>query len=165
MEPQTIYLPVVTTTSMATNPRGRLTYQSYPFLTSEEFAEVCHYMDTKYCQATLGPLRRKWRLNVHTALDTSATSRANPVTFLQISKPLDNSEMDDQLTSRLGNVTLNEPVPPRRSARQAMRQTMQESMADSMMIDAEEADKVRGIKRLSVPQHCILIIPLTRFSR
>lgn len=145
MEPQVIRLSAGTTTSMATKLRDRSTYQSYPFLTNEEFAEACHYMDTKYCQAALGPLRRKWRLHVHTALDTSATSRDNLVTFLQISKPLDNSDTDDQLASRLGNVALDEPAPTRRSKRQAMhqaaRQAMEESMADSMMIDAEEADK------------------------
>ncbi|KAJ8125882.1 hypothetical protein O1611_g7758 [Lasiodiplodia mahajangana] len=124
-----------TTTGMAYN---RSTYRRYPFLTNEEFAEVCHYLDAKYCQATLGPLRKEWRLNVHTALDISATSVVDRVTFLQITKPFENNEADDQLASRLGNVALDEPqVSTRRSRRLAM----QQSAADTMMIDMEEADK------------------------
>lgn len=119
-------------------------YQCYPFLTSEEFAEVCHYLDAKYCQATLGPLRRKWRLTLHIALDTSATSHAHPVTFLQITKPLEHNETDDQLASRLSSVALDEsPAITRRSKRLAMRQPT----ADSEMMEAEEADKVCGIER------------------
>ncbi|TGJ82721.1 hypothetical protein E0Z10_g6046 [Xylaria hypoxylon] len=114
------------------------TYQCYPFLTNEEFAEVCHYLDAKYCQAHLGPLRKQWRLNLHTALDTTATSHADLLTFLQITKPLEINEADDELASRLGNVALNESsVPTRRSTRQSMRQ----SAADSMMISMEEADQ------------------------
>lgn len=128
------------TTSMATV----YNYQCYPFLTGEEFAEVCHYLDAKYCQAILGPLRKKWRLNLHTALNTSAASHAELVTFLQITKPLDHNETDDQLASRLGSVALDEsPAITRRSTRLALRQ----STADSKMMEMEEADKVRGIGR------------------
>ncbi|KAI1160552.1 hypothetical protein F5B18DRAFT_654550 [Nemania serpens] len=113
-------------------------YQCYPFLTGEEFAEVCHYLDAKYCQAILGPLRKKWRLNLHTALNTSAASHAELVTFLQITKPLDHNETDDQLASRLGSVALDEsPAITRRSTRLALRQ----STADSKMMEMEEADK------------------------
>ncbi|KAI0196243.1 hypothetical protein EV127DRAFT_331304 [Xylaria flabelliformis] len=123
---------------MAASVHNRSTYQCYPFLTNEEFAEVCHYLDVKYCQATLGPLRKQWRLNLHTALDTSATSHADLVTFLQITKPFEANEVDDQLASHLSTVALGEPsAPTRRSKRQSMRQ----SAADSMMIDLEEADK------------------------
>ncbi|KAI0109607.1 hypothetical protein GGR51DRAFT_100902 [Nemania sp. FL0031] len=124
-----------TATSMAYN---RSTYRCYPFLTNEEFAEACHYLDAKYCQATLGPLRKDWRLNLHTALDTSATSHADTVTFLQIAKPFENNEADDQLASRLGNVALDEP---RVSTRRSTRLAMQQSAADTMMIAMEEADE------------------------
>ncbi|TRX98174.1 hypothetical protein FHL15_000819 [Xylaria flabelliformis] len=135
---QPSYQSVGTQTSMAASIHNRSTYQCYPFLTNEEFAEVCHYLDVKYCQATLGPLRKQWRLNLHTALDTSATSHADLVTFLQITKPFEANEVDDQLASHLSNVALGEPsAPTRRSKRQSMRQ----SAADNMMIDLEEADK------------------------
>ncbi|KAI0854810.1 hypothetical protein F4860DRAFT_520453 [Xylaria cubensis] len=135
---QPTYQSVGTQTSMAASVHNRSTYQCYPFLTNEEFAEVCHYLAVKYCQATLGPLRKQWRLNLHTALDTSATSHADLVTFLQITKPFEANEVDDQLASHLSNVALGEPsAPTRRSKRQSMRQ----SAADNMMIDLEEADK------------------------
>ncbi|RWA11899.1 hypothetical protein EKO27_g3203 [Xylaria grammica] len=121
---------------------NRSTYQCYPFLTNEEFAEVCHYFDAKYCRAPLGPLRKQWRLDLHTALDTTATSHTDLVTFLQITIPLDNNEVDDQLASSLGNIALGEPsTSSRRSRRLAMQDAVQQPEADSMMIDMEEADK------------------------
>ncbi|GAP90515.2 putative ubiquitin-like-conjugating enzyme ATG10 [Rosellinia necatrix] len=123
---------------MTADIQNRSAYKCYPFLTNEEFAEVCHYLDAKYCQATLGSLRKQWRLNVHTALDTSATSRADLVTFLQITKPFENNKTDEELARSLSNVALDEPLAPtRRSTRRSTRQ----STSDSMMIDAEEADK------------------------
>ncbi|KAI1130412.1 hypothetical protein F5Y10DRAFT_118460 [Nemania abortiva] len=129
--------PAEATTSMEVDVHNRSTYRCYPFLTDEEFAEVCHYLDAKYCQATLGPLRKEWRLNVHTALDTSAASLADSVTYLQITKPLEKNEADDQLASRLNKVALEPQAPPRRSKRLAK----QQSEADTKMIAMEEADK------------------------
>ncbi|KAI1819201.1 hypothetical protein F4861DRAFT_534642 [Xylaria intraflava] len=126
---------------MATNVGNRSSYRAFPFLTGKEFTEVCHYLDAKYCQATLGPLRAKWRLNVHSALGSIAISHANRVTFLQITTPIDNSEVDVRLASRLGNVALNEPAAPRRSKRLATMQPPLSNPTDSMMVDAEEADK------------------------
>ncbi|KAI0966979.1 hypothetical protein F4678DRAFT_264363 [Xylaria arbuscula] len=118
------------------------TYQCYPYLTPEEFAEICHYFDARYSQATLGPLRNQWRLNLHTALDTSATSRADLVTFLQITKPLEHNEVEGQLSSLLGNVALDESAAPtRRSTRRSTRQAVPQSAADSMLISMEEADQ------------------------
>jgi ubiquitin-like-conjugating enzyme ATG10 len=127
---------------MAANLQNRSTYQCYPFLTKEEFAEVCHYLDAKYYQATLGPLRGEWRLNLHTALDTSATSHADLVTFLQITKPLEKNETEDQLASCLSNVVLDET---RTSTRRSKRLSKRQSTADSRMIAMEEADKVCGL--------------------
>ncbi len=132
------------------------TYRCYPFLTNEEFAEVCHYLDAKYYQATLGPLRNQWRLHLHTALDTSAASHAGLVTFLQIIKPLENNDVDNQLACRLGNVALDES---HASTRRSTRQAMHQSAADSMLISMEEADKVRGIGRLFMLQLDTLLCP------
>ncbi|KAI1304742.1 hypothetical protein F5Y03DRAFT_166695 [Xylaria venustula] len=118
------------------------TYQCYPYLTTEEFAEVCHYFDARYSQATLGPLRNRWRLNLHTALNTSATWRADLVTFLQITKPLEHNEVETQLTSLLGNIALDESAATtRRSTRLSTRQAVHQPAADSMLISMEEADK------------------------
>jgi ubiquitin-like-conjugating enzyme ATG10 len=92
----------------------------------------------RYCQAALGPLRKQWRLNLHTALDTSATSYVDQVTFLQITRPFD-TEAEDQLTSLLGNVALEESMAStRRSTRQAT--------TDRILIDMEDADKVRSMR-------------------
>ncbi|KAI0436018.1 hypothetical protein F4803DRAFT_257815 [Xylaria telfairii] len=135
---QPSHQPAQTSTSMAAGVHNRSTYQCYPFLTNEEFAEVCHYLDVKYCQATLGPLRKQWRLNLHTALATSATTHSDLVTFLQITKPFEANEVDDQLASHLSNVALGEPSAP---ARRSKRQSTRQSTADSMMMDLEEADK------------------------
>ncbi|KAI0815659.1 hypothetical protein GGR55DRAFT_356058 [Xylaria sp. FL0064] len=113
------------------------TYRHYPHLTNEEFAEVCHYFDARYCRAALGPVRNQWRVNVHTALNTSAISPGGVVTFLQITKPLKNTEVENQLTSRLGGLALGPPARARRSRRLAS----QTSAADSALIRMEEADK------------------------
>ncbi|KAI0393472.1 hypothetical protein F5Y17DRAFT_305974 [Xylariaceae sp. FL0594] len=132
---------------MAAGNENRLAYEQYPFLTHEEFAEACHYLDAKYVQATLGDLRKDWRLTVHTALDTSA-GHLTSVTFVQIARPLDNTQVDDQLATQLGNVALRDPKPVRRSRRI---QRNQESDADRMMIEAEEADKEVLIQQNSRP--------------
>ncbi|KAI1327556.1 hypothetical protein F5Y16DRAFT_193751 [Xylariaceae sp. FL0255] len=96
------------------------TFQHYPYLTAEEFAETCHYLDKRYCQAALGQTRQQWRLDLHTALDTSATSYADLVTFVQITRPLDNDAVENHLASRLSNVGLE---------------------ADVNMMETEETDK------------------------
>ncbi|KAI2625136.1 hypothetical protein GGS21DRAFT_309079 [Xylaria nigripes] len=126
---------------MVSNVGHRSNYQAYPFLTHEEFAEVCHYLDAKYCQATLGSLRRKWCLNLHTALDTNAISRSDLVTFIQITIPFDDSEVDIQLVSRLSNIVVDEHAPTRRSKREPTSRSTSWDAADKMMIDSEEADK------------------------
>ncbi|KAI1180539.1 hypothetical protein F4777DRAFT_252037 [Nemania sp. FL0916] len=120
------------------DPANAATYRHYPFLTRAEFAEVCHYLDRRYTQATLGPLRSQWRLNVHTALGGTATEHAGQVTFLQITKPLDSIEADDQLASRLGNVALNEPQ--QHSVRRSGRLSKQQSKFDQRMAENEESD-------------------------
>jgi len=132
---------------MAASNENRSAYRHYPFLTKEEFAEVCHYLDAKYLQAILGPLRKEWRLNVHTAFDTSATSH-RLVTFVQITRPLDDTQVDEQLASQLGKVALEDPTQVRRSRR--IQRNQQQSEADRMMIETEEADKVGRIQRVFV---------------
>jgi hypothetical protein len=71
-------------------------FRNYPFLTGEEFAEACHHLDRRYCKATLGPLRRRWRLRVCRALNTGVAGPGGGgfvlgpeySTYLQIVRPL-----------------------------------------------------------------------------
>ncbi|KAL7628169.1 hypothetical protein AAE478_002367 [Parahypoxylon ruwenzoriense] len=86
----------------------RSNYQCYPYLTSREFAEVCHSLDRKYCQATLGPLRRKWRLHVHTALNVPGEGPWY-TTFVQIARPLDDgTAVNDDLAAEMGGISLHD---------------------------------------------------------
>ncbi|KAI1079416.1 hypothetical protein F5B20DRAFT_163394 [Whalleya microplaca] len=104
----------------------RSTYQSYPHLNKEEFAEVCHYLDRKYCQATLGPLRKQWRLSVHTALDMSFDAESEYTIFLQITRPLeDKAAAEQDLASMMGDFGISEDT----------------TGTDEMMIEMEESDK------------------------
>ncbi|KAI5864996.1 hypothetical protein GGS23DRAFT_403486 [Durotheca rogersii] len=88
----------------------RSAYQCYPYLTAQEFAEACHGLDRRYCQATLGPLRRRWRLHVHTALDVSLEGgHPGYTTFLQITRPLDDgTAADSDLAAQMGDCSLGE---------------------------------------------------------
>jgi len=85
-------------------------FRDYPFLTAEEFTEICHHLDRRYRQATLGPLRRRWQLNVCTALDTSFASEAEYTTYVQIIRPLD-GELDDSDLSTCLNAFSLDPEP------------------------------------------------------
>jgi ubiquitin-like-conjugating enzyme ATG10 len=114
---------------MSASHRNRDTYQCYPYLTQEEFTEVCHHLDNKYCQATLGPIRKQWRLRVHTALDMSFAADSDYTTFLQITRPLDDTASLDDLESFLNNFSMNEVDGGSRGT------------ADTMEID--ESDQVR----------------------
>lgn len=86
----------------------RSTYQHYPFLNKEEFTEACHHLDNKYCHATLGPLRKKWRLNVCTALDTSFAADSDYTTFLQITRPLEDESGLGDLETILDDFSMDE---------------------------------------------------------
>ena len=63
-------------------------FRNYPLLDKDEFSEVCHFMDRHYRQATLGPLRRRWKLRVNTAL-AAAFGDGDSSTYIQIIRPLE----------------------------------------------------------------------------
>ncbi|KAK7739986.1 E2-like conjugating enzyme atg10 [Cytospora paraplurivora] len=69
-------------------------FKNYPYLDPEEFAEVCHELDRRYSQATLGPVRRQWKLRVCRALDLTLLSSVDYTTYVQIVRPLE-GELDD----------------------------------------------------------------------
>ncbi|KAI4869307.1 hypothetical protein F4820DRAFT_28535 [Hypoxylon rubiginosum] len=114
----------------------RSTYQCYPYLTKGEFTEVCHYLDRRYCQATLGPLRRQWRLHVHTALELSFDAGPGYTTFLQITRPLDDgTATDHDIAEKMGGISLSED--------------QLQVEGDHVMVEMEESDKEILSKRLS----------------
>ncbi|KAK1752397.1 hypothetical protein QBC47DRAFT_388359 [Echria macrotheca] len=104
-------------------------FKRYPLLTGEEFAEVCHHLDRRYRQATLGPLRKQWKLNVSTALNTSFSLGPEYNTYVQIVRPLEGELDDGNLSSILEGLSFD-PV---------QRDTF-EMEPDSDLIMAEEAD-------------------------
>lgn len=84
----------------------RSAYRAYPFLDHEEFAEACHHLDNKYCQARLGPLRRQWRLGVHTALNVAFGTGPEYATFVQITRPLEDVAGLGDLEASLGSFSM-----------------------------------------------------------
>lgn len=107
-------------------------FANYPYLNAEEFGEICHQLDRRYTQATLGPVRRRWKLRVCRALDISLTASAEYTTFVQIIRPLDGELGDDaDLSSCLDNFSFGEV---------AGQTTNSE---DHDMMEAEESDSVR----------------------
>ncbi|CAK7239691.1 MAG: hypothetical protein STHCBS139747_001126 [Sporothrix thermara] len=85
--------------SSTSHPKASSDFRDYPFLTHDEFSEVCHQFDRIYRQATLGPLRRRWRVSVGTAFNMSfvSDSGSDYTTYLQITRPLEPAEHDDAL--------------------------------------------------------------------
>lgn len=108
-------------------------FRAYPLLTPEEFHEVCHHLDRRYCRATLGPVRRQWKLRVCTALNTAAFALGPEYsTFLQIIRPLDGELDDGDLSQYLEGFSFG--------ARQGL-----ESDGDREMVEAEEKDAGQAV--------------------
>lgn len=103
-------------------------FKNYPFLDPNEFAEVCHHLDSKYCRATLGPVRKHWKLRVRTALDVSFSADGGCYsTYVQIIRTLETKEdLDLDLTSfSISGRQTDDSIPPE----------------DGEMVDAEESDR------------------------
>ncbi|KUI62268.1 hypothetical protein VP1G_09382 [Cytospora mali] len=90
---------------MSALPKNGADFTSYPYLNPEEFAEVCHQLDRRYSQATLGPIRRQWKLRVCRALDIAFVSSVDYTTYIQIIRPLDGELDDGGLSKFLDNFT------------------------------------------------------------
>ncbi|KAJ4421395.1 E2-like conjugating enzyme atg10 [Gnomoniopsis sp. IMI 355080] len=88
---------------MNKNTKCSAEFKNYPFLEADEFAEACHQLDRRYTQATLGPIRRRWKLRVCRALDTSFSASADYATYIQIIRPLDGELDDADLSACLDN--------------------------------------------------------------
>ncbi|KAH9883735.1 hypothetical protein F4778DRAFT_788305 [Xylariomycetidae sp. FL2044] len=132
-------------------------YKSYPQLTHEEFAEACHYLDARYCQAILGPLRKQWRLNVHSALAFHPLGgRGMNTTYLQVTQPLEYTAVDSDLARKMARVQLTEPgreKTPEPAGRMTTRSAARAATtpADNMMIEMEDSDEQVLHKQTSRP--------------
>lgn len=105
-------------------------FTNYPHLNAEEFGEICHQLDRRYSQATLGPFRRRWKLRVCRALDISHLTSAEYTTFVQIIRPLDGELDDGDLSACLDNFSFGEG------------DDQMTSSEDHDMLEAEESDLV-----------------------
>lgn len=116
-------------------PTCKMEFKSYPQLDNDEFAEVCHFLDRHYRQATLGPLRRRWKLRVNTAL-AAAFGDGDSSTYIQIIRPLEASLDHDNLSSEIEKFSFGEDA----------------SDEDQDMLESEEADEVRNLKSSCRPE-------------
>lgn len=105
--------------------------KDFPHLSQEEFTEACHHLDSQYCRAKLGTLRRRWKLRICTALDTLGLSDAGYTTYIQIIRPLEVAEQNDDLSFTLDNFSFAE-------------EKLQDShiAADHNLLILEESDEV-----------------------
>lgn len=102
----------------------------FPSISHADFAEACHLLDSRYRQATLGPLRRRWKLNVLAALATSFSPDNDGYnTYIQISRPL---EGDVDLPFDLGGFSISENAPEDLH-----------NAGDDELMETEASDKVR----------------------
>ena len=130
-------------------------FESYPFLSVEEFTEVCHHLDRRYCQATLGPVRRQWKLRCCSTLNTTNALGPEYTTFIQIVRPLDGELDDGDLSSILDYLSFD----TRESSGLSTTQ-------DAVMMEAEEADEVRHrrMRQLTSPGRYCLTLALRQPS-
>ncbi|KAH6650787.1 hypothetical protein F5144DRAFT_60421 [Chaetomium tenue] len=122
--------------------RGDHSYSSYPYLVEQEFVEVCHHFDRKYRQADLGETRRRWRVDVISAVEPAIVFSFGPerYTWLQITRPLENPD-DGDLSSYLDGFSFNE----QRTNREMDLEMNVEG--DSEMLSTEEADQAVIVKQ------------------
>jgi ubiquitin-like-conjugating enzyme ATG10 len=104
--------------------------KDFPFLSPEEFSEICHHFDSQYCRATLGPMRKKWKLRVCTSLDLTYSTSSGYTTYIQIIRPLEETVDPDDISLDLGGFSISD---------NAGNPFLQ---GDDDMADAEEADAV-----------------------
>lgn len=115
---------------MSSQRRRSAEFKNYPFLEADEFAETCHQLDKRYRQATLGPVRRRWKLTICTALDTSFSASAERATYIQVIRPLEGELDDGDLSACLDDFSFGDD-----SADTA-------GTEDQEMMEAEDGDSV-----------------------
>lgn len=110
----------------------KVDFENYPYLTKDEFYEACHYLDRRYCQASLGPRRRCWKLQICTALDTNFSFDDGYTTYVQITRPLEDLADYGDLSVHFSNLSVSEPQLDRH----------QVLLDDHDMTNSEDADEV-----------------------
>ncbi|KAG7142343.1 Ubiquitin-like-conjugating enzyme ATG10 [Verticillium longisporum] len=115
--------------------------KNFPNLTRDEFAEVCHHFDNRYVQATLGPLRRRWKMRVFSAFDITFGLGADCTTYIQIIRPLEATLDPDDLSSFLDGFSFGSQAKPESHALEL----------DHAMMDAEESDEAAMPKKRAPP--------------
>ncbi|KAF4581054.1 autophagy-like protein 3 [Ophiocordyceps camponoti-floridani] len=101
----------------------------FPSLDRAEFSTACHHLDRRYRQATLGPLRRQWRLRLCAALDHVFSIDGSYTTYVQITRPLEPMADCRDLSDAMGRVSFED-----------------HDGADADMIGAEESDSAVIVK-------------------
>lgn len=109
---------------------SKMEFKNYPHLDKDEFAEVCHFLDRHYRQATLGPLRRRWKLRVNSAL-TAAFGDGDSSTYIQIIRPLEANLDHGDLSSEIEKFSFGDNT----------------GDEDQDMLESEEADEVRSLMK------------------
>ena len=120
-------------------------FKNYPHLERDEFAEVCHFLDRHYRQATLGPIRRRWKLQVCTAFATAFGMDAEYSTYVQITRPVQVNLDHGNLAYEIEKFSFSEDG--------------LDGVVDQDMMESEEADEVRS--RCSGMHHTELRAPDT----
>lgn len=105
--------------------------KNFPFLDAEEFTEACHFFDSQYCRAKLGPVRRQWKMKVCTSLDLTYQSPSGQTTYMQILRPLEMPQDDTDLLDNLEGFSFTDATKEDASA-----------ITDNDMMEAEDADLV-----------------------
>ncbi|KAM0427551.1 hypothetical protein ACHAPT_007511 [Fusarium lateritium] len=112
---------------------------NFPSLSPDEFTEACHHLERRYCHATLGPERARWKLKVCSALCTDFSFEGGYTTYIQIRRPLqtdlDHGDLSLDLESFSFADESSHDVPG----------------GDRDMMDAEEADEAAIVKPQSRP--------------
>jgi hypothetical protein len=113
-------------------------FEHYPYLRNEEFAEICHYLDSAYLRAELGTTRAKWQLEVVSHTDYVPFGlELMTSTYVRIRRPLEHSNASVDLAAELEQLSLakqhsNPPVEE------------QDEIHDADMLQSEDADEVSG---------------------
>ncbi|KAF4464859.1 autophagy 3 [Fusarium albosuccineum] len=109
---------------------------NFPSLSSDEFSEACHHLERRYCQASLGLERARWKLRLCTSLCTDFSFEGGYTTYIQIRRPLQTDLDHGDLSLDLDNFSFSEE-----------RSHDASIGGDKDMMDAEEADEVTNPRR------------------
>lgn len=111
-----------------------MSIENFPSLSPEEFTEACHHLERAYCQASLGPERRRWKLRTCTALDANFLFEGGYTTYVQIRRPLQRDLDYGDLSQDLDNFSFSGSTSADRD--------VSPSGIDQNMMDSEQADEV-----------------------